>query len=347
MSAKTLNKPVRKKPVGDILQRFTDILAMIPTKPNSITAAEIQNRLTAQPSLRTVQRNLLELSRRHPIICDMSNKSLGWQWMENPVPQVAGVSMDMALTMKFVTAYIADLLPQTVRKNIQRMSDAANKALSTAGASQLAAWPEKVRILHKGPARTPPVISSTIQEEFYRALLTGQQLRISYASAGNTEAKTSIVSPLGLVSKEGLLYLVVAKNEDKPVYVLAAHRIQEAEVLALVGIRPETWRGLDQYINDGNFAYPPGPRILNERVTLRVINRTAQNLKEMPFTGKQNVVDDGDGYCRISATMTLSEELVRWLLQFGSSVEVIEPASLRAQMKAAAEDLVGLYAAET
>jgi predicted DNA-binding transcriptional regulator YafY len=343
MDVNTSDKPIRKKHVGEILQRLTDILRMIPASPNSITALEIQQRLVVTPSLRTVQRNLIELSRIYPIDCDESSKSLGWRWMENPTPQVIGVSMDMALTMKFVTAYIADLLPQTVRANLQRMSDAASKALSTDGASQLAAWPEKVRIIHKGPPRTSPSIPLVIQEAVYRALLTGQQLSISYLSAGNKEPKNSVVSPLGLVSKEGFLYLVVGKSEDKPPFVLAAHRIREVTVLTTAGVRPLGWSGLDKFIEDGNFAYPPSPRSCNERVTLRVINRTAQNLKEMPFTGSQEVVADGDEYCRISATMTLSEELVRWLLQFGSTVEVIEPASLRAQMKAAAEDLAGLY----
>lgn len=349
MGAICFDKPAGKKNAGEIFQRHIDILQMIPTKPRFITAAEVQRRLAGlhvpAPSLRTVQRNLVELTNLYPITCDTSNKTLGWHWMENAKPQVIGVSMDMALTLKFVTTYIAELLPQPVRESVQRMSDAANKALSTGCARQLATWPEKVRVFHKGPRRTSPAIPSNIQEAFYRALLAGQQLRIAYLAAGATAPKESIVSPLGLVSKDGFLYLVVGKSEEKSPFVLAAHRIREAEVLAIAGILPHDWKGLDQYIEDGNFEYPPGPRSANERVTLRVTNRTAQNLKEMPFAGAQQVADDGEGFCRISATMTLSEELVRWLLQFGASVEVIEPASLRARMKAASDDLARLYVA--
>ena len=336
----------RKNNATEILQRYTDILGMIPYLPKTISTAEIHKRLSRgsnPPTLRTIQRNLADLTLLYPITsATLSDKTMQWHWMENCTPQVFGIGIDMALALKFVNEYISELLPRNVQSNIQALSDASVKALSLESAKQLAEWSKKVKILHKGPVRLPPVIAAPIQKEVYQALLTDKQLSVTYLAAGNTEPKKSIVNPLGLISKEGFLYVVVGKSSEEPPYLLALHRIQQAETLLSSCVVPLSWSGLAQFIAEGKMAFPPSLMIFNVWVTLRVAKRTAQNLKEMPFAGDQTVIDDGD-FCTITAKMTISEELVRWLLQFGSSVEVIEPALLRGQMKEVVDDLAKLY----
>ena len=80
------------------------MLQCIPREPRKIDASSIQDVLDEQGlniSLRTIQRDLIELSRVFPLLSDDRTKPFGWSWQRN--------------------ADIYDLLQQFNRITLQKM----------------------------------------------------------------------------------------------------------------------------------------------------------------------------------------------------------------------------------
>jgi predicted DNA-binding transcriptional regulator YafY len=152
-----------------------------------------------------------------------------------------------------------------------------------------------------------------------------------------------------MILKGGLIYIVVwREDKDKP-FTLSMHRISKAEIEYLDAKMPPGWGGLDAHNEGGNFLFPPGSVEKNCLVTLRFDSISTQNLREMPLSADQIINEeatrgsDGNLHYLVRARVTVSEEFVRWLLQYGDHVEVIKPASLRKRMKTIVASLHSRY----
>lgn len=87
----------------------------------------------------------------------------------------------------------------------------------------------------------------------------------------------------------------------------------------------------------GGFEYPEGGRIQLGALFQR---GAARHLQETPLSVDQRIVDEDDGRVRLSATVNDISLLRWWLLGFGASVEVLEPAALREEMADTARRMV-------
>jgi predicted DNA-binding transcriptional regulator YafY len=86
---------------------------------------------------------------------------------------------------------------------------------------------------------------------------------------------------------------------------------------------------LDAYLRAGGFEYPEGEPIPLVALFQR---GAARHLQETPLSDDQRIVDEDDWRVRLTATVNDTALLRWWLLGFGSGVEVLEPAALRAEM---------------
>ena len=348
MDQKIVKKPKGKAYSRDVLQRDVQILGMLSTDARPMTTIEILDQLSTntdhRPTLRTIQRTLIRLSLSYQIThCETATKALGWHWAKNARPVVFGMSVENALALKFLSIYVADLLPHSVRKSMEQISEASNQILMGESALQMARWTNKVCVVHKGPQRIAPAILPEVQDQVYRALLDDCQLQIQYQPRKDDQPSEKIVSPLGLVSKDSFLYLVARSEKSQRIFTMVLDRILAAKLLPGQYVESSGDFSLQRHVDAGNFNFPPDPQRHQAPVILRVRNLTARNLIDMPFSAQQKVTADGLDHQRIEAMLTVSEELVRWLLQFGSTVEVISPPSLRARMKDTAGAILRLY----
>jgi predicted DNA-binding transcriptional regulator YafY len=202
---------------------------------------------------------------------------------------------------------------------------------------------ERVCIVPDGIGRLPATIDSDVLTGSIAAIAQDRKINITYKSArGGGEAKTHLLSPLGLVHKDGTIYLVGVKGlTDTPGH-FPLHRISKAERHH----QPAQSRdfNLQQYIMDSHeFSHVLDGKAVPLRLKLRVAPETMFHFRERPLSKDQKEVPpEGDEpWYIVTATVPKTILLMPFLISMGRWIEVLEPTEVRAE---AAEWVEGMWA---
>ena len=328
----------------ETLLRQITMLRHIPIQPRKISVLRLLETLVQHNynvDLRTVQRDLNKLSLPLPIIGD-GEKPQGWSWNKDAAPlTLSALDPQSALMFNLVEQYISPLLPASTLECLKPWFRAATGVLDE-HSTGLADWPGKIRVLPQGQRLLTPPIDSHAQSMIYRGLLEEHMVQIEYQRRGADQAKTSIICPLALVVRDGLIYLVCTYSQKQKIFHLALHRVISAQVLDEKFIRPEDFN-IDQHINKGGFDFPlsDDTLLLEAEFTARV----AGLLKESPLSLDQTITPFTDNTFIVKSTVHNTRELRWWLQSFGAEVTVISPESLRNEFKNMAKNLLQQYSA--
>jgi predicted DNA-binding transcriptional regulator YafY len=148
-----------------------------------------------------------------------------------------------------------------------------------------------------------------------------------------------VVSPLGLVARGNLLYLVCTLWDYTDILQLAMHRLRSATPTDVPVTTPAGF-DLDQYIAEGEFHYPVGPEI---RLEAQFHRGAATHLYETALSTDQVVTDLDADHVLVTATVRDTEQLHWWLLGFGDLVEVLAPAELRSSIAESVRNAARIY----
>ena len=173
----------------------------------------------------------------------------------------------------------------------------------------------------------------------YEALLEERRFNVGYKPREG-QATRYEVNPLGLVVRDGVLYLVCTLWDYDDLKQLVLHRMTEAELLETPLRKPEGF-DLDRYIRSGQFSAPQGEGTL--RLEARFDPGCALHLREAHLSADQTLQDEPDGWVRLTATVPDTGELRWWLLGFGDGVEVVGPDALRAEFRSIAQAMAAIY----
>jgi predicted DNA-binding transcriptional regulator YafY len=176
----------------------------------------------------------------------------------------------------------------------------------------------------------PPRFNREAVRVVYDALLAGKRFAAEYRSraADSDELKSYEVSPLGLIARGPLLYLVCTLWDYQDVRQLALHRLVSATLTDKAVISADGF-DLDRYIEQGEFQYPVGPMI---QLKAKFTREAAAHLHETPVSEDQTIEDLETEYVLVTATVRDTAQLEWWLHGFGPTAEVLEPAELRGRM---------------
>lgn len=321
------------------LLRQWHMLRMVPRAPARIAAKELCERLgnvDFPVDLRTVQRDLKQLSSVFPIALDDRAKPFGWSWLRNASSfDLPGMTLPEALTLTMVEQHLRHHLPPTAVEALHpHFKSAARTLAAVDSAVPSRAWLDKVRSVPPQQPLLPPRMDEECQRTVYLALMQDRQLRLHYRKR-DADAPTiyQAVHPLAVVQRGGLIYLVCMFADFGDVRTIALHRVQQAEAL-YEPARKKAGFDIDAYIASGQFGVIAGAPI-----KLRaVFTRTAgEHLFETPLSADQMLAATTGNRLQLDATVPNTRSLVWWLLGFGDGVVVHEPAALR-------EELAGIAA---
>jgi predicted DNA-binding transcriptional regulator YafY len=183
--------------------------------------------------------------------------------------------------------------------------------------------------------RNPPHLA-TLQE----AVFAARRLKLQYRSAGATGNSPRTVDPVGLVAKGGTWYLV-ALQQGEP-RLLRADRVRSVTVLDQpTGELPDlasTWDGLREHVER--------PDVPTVRARLRVGSGDVGlllRIVDAQLVGEPEVVDLGDEH-EVTAEFRALGAARGVLLGFGTSVRVLEPPELVADLVRTAREVLAHYA---
>lgn len=322
------------------------MLRAIPRPPRAIGTGELIACLDAagyKVDMRTVQRDLNKLAEVLPLASD-GCKPQGWRWLPDARQfDIPGLEPQAALAFHMAETHLQSVMPASTLAALRPWFQSARAVLDEHG-NGLAKWPGKIRVLPRGLPRKVPTIRPEVQTAVYQAVLEELKLRITYRRdpepGETTDLPDHVISPLALVVRDGIVYLVCVYEGYSDLRQLALHRIRSAEILDEGFSRPRGF-SIDAYISQGEFGITLNPRPI--RLEARFGRNLGIYLRESPISDDQTIVDLDEKTLLLKATVPDTLELRLWLRSFGDEVVVMRPAALRNEFRAMADRLKTQY----
>lgn len=328
----------------DTLVRQLIMLRRIPRHPRKITVRELGEHLDNQGyavTQRTIQRDLLTLSGRvFGLILDDRSRPHGWCWDQAAgVIDIPGMEPQAALAFKLAEHWGEQLMAPSTVSALEPYFRQAEQVLSDS-ASPISAWPDKICTITRGQRLIPPAIDPQVLRSVYDGLFNDRQLKARYQRRYDGEVNDYVIAPLGVVFRDGVVYLVCQRNDEAEVVHLAMHRFLAAERLDTPVERPTGFE-LADYVGGGRLDFKLSDQALT--LELLVTAKTAVHLEESPLSKDQVLQPAADQRMRLMATVADTLQIRWWLLGLGDQVEVISPPALRAEIIERLEQALGQY----
>lgn len=331
--------------MSDTLLRQWELLRSIPRAPRKIDVATLMQKLEGAgypTNKRTIQRDLNALSLIFPLQSDTQSIPYGWSWSADaPAFDLPAMDGPTALTLRLIEQFIPTLLPATIRDLLAAQFTRARAVLDANPDNTLKHWANSVRVVPREMPLLPPKFNNDAVRVVYDSLLAGRRFTADYRSRAidADELKPYEVSPLGLVARGPLLYLVCTLWNYQDIRQLALHRVVSAVLTDKAVSKPEGF-DLDHYIEQGEFQYPIGPII---QLKAKFTREAAGHLYETPLSEDQTIENLDAEHVLVTANVQDTAQLNWWLSGFGALVEVQEPVDLRRRMIEGAIALNDIY----
>lgn len=169
----------------------------------------------------------------------------------------------------------------------------------------------------------------------FRALLLGQQVRVRYQSNRSSRPKERILSPYHLCCFKHQWRLIAHDSLSGEIrtFVVTPRRLRSIELLPKPAKRPADFSPM-AYLTGGN------PK---ERVVLKVSAAGVHHVLEREWVGLRSTKRLKGGALEAIFEIADREEFKRLLLAFGSDCEVVEPRSLREEIRVEAQRMLKLH----
>ena len=317
--------------VHDATTRQWDLLQKIPSRSPGLTTTELLDGMQEagyQVSKRTIERDLVALSRLFPLQCNDKGTPYGWYWAEGASVSLPGISTGEALCLVLVEDAIRPLLPGSMLRALEpRFRFARKKLESLSQDNQTIRWLGKVASVSPDLSLLPPNTPENILETLQAALLQEKQLQCRYYSAHNDKERELVLNPLALVQRGPITYLIGTAPPYADVRQYAIHRFRQAETL------PSSALGLDdfdlqEYLASNALQFGSTAKI---SLQARLSDSLARLLRETPLSSDMTLEKLQEGY-RLRATISDTWQLQWWILSQGDALIIEAPLSLRQQI---------------
>ena len=326
------------------IARQWELLRQVPRRAPGFTASELASRLDGlgyAVDLRTVQRDLQNLSSLFPLVADEESKPFRWRWANDGELGIPAIDLGDAVSLKLMEAFLRPLLPASIVRSLAARFDLAGRKLAElAGSNAASRWLDKVHVALPSLGLLPPVIAEGVLEQVQEALFADEQLDIDYRNAAADEPRRLRVHPLALVQRGAVSYLVASIGDYRDPRLLAVHRMVSARrsgepVDRLPGF------SLDAWLASGAMEFGDGA---TPTIVLRAwVNADlARHLEETPLSPDMQLRVDGEGYA-LQASVRDTWQLRWWLLSQGAQIVVREPAALRQRIRDTLRDAAAGY----
>jgi predicted DNA-binding transcriptional regulator YafY len=293
-------------------------------------------------SVRTVYRDIAALNTAGvPVVTESGPNGGCWLLHGYRFP-LRGLSADeaSALLMLGVPAAVAELgLADALAAAQRKISVTSGDGSGSGSPGSALVHLDMPRWFH-GAEHVPhlPALASAVRER--------RQLRLGYRRGDDQPETTRVVSPLGLVNKAGIWYLVASGAErDGAPAVFRVGRVTSARALADSFARPSGF-DLAVFWAGWSAAFLGGlPKV---EVRVRASPGALAAFPEVFGEVARQVLDaagppDGLGFREVTLAFEHETAAVQRLAGFGGQVEVLSPASVRTRLVATARDLLDRY----
>lgn len=317
------------------------ILRKLTTRRPGITAREMMNHLKSEGiavTKRTVERDLVELSRLFPLETSVGSPPIGWRWRRDAAQELPGLDLVEALSLALVGDLLSQTLPPSLHSTIGARVNEAQQKLSALPDRSLAGWSQLARYIPQDIPLLPPKVCPEILTKVEEALIYQKQINVSYQSAVSKMRRDFTMHPIALLSHGSTPYLLASLGEGTELWQYPLHRFQSAELTERASWRPPDF-DLDQFLAQGNADFGKQKEI---RLEATIKSDLATILRETPLSEDQTLREK-DSHFVLKATLQYSWQLVFYILSQGSQMTVTKPKSLRDEIASSLESALSNY----
>ena len=310
--------------------RLVALLALLQTR-GQMTASEVAAEL--EVSERTARRDLEALAMAGIPIYSQQGRNGGWRLLGGGRTDLSGLTSAEARALFLVAGPSSSATPEVraaLRKLVRALPEPfreSAQAASNAVVVDPVGWGRTV------PSRPTPPHLDAVQA----AVVDGVQLRLGYV-ARDGAATTRVVHPLGLACKVSTWYVIADTDAG-----LRTFRVERITSVAPTG---------DKVVRPDGFDLDAAWRMVTENVERSWATFTARGTADAAMLGiLRGILGPrlrigpavGDGRVEIEVASSNVEALVGEIAGFGASVELVEPAEVRARLRTVAAELAAVY----
>jgi proteasome accessory factor B len=166
-----------------------------------------------------------------------------------------------------------------------------------------------------------------IEERLQAAIRSKLKVRIVYHSFGSDEDTVRIIHPYELMINDGALNVVGFCELRNGIRDFRVSRIKSISVLEDTFEVPEEY-----YLNRNRNKFIHLSGNVSEQIMISFDRPTSKYIKEYEAELADEIIDNEDGITFLRNT-AVTEELIRWILQFGSGAKVLKPSHLKERIK--------------
>ncbi len=332
--------------MSDSVLRMIKMTELIKRYPVKVTATEIKQGLDNfgyETSLRTVQRDLNELSRIFPIECDDRSTPFGWSWKkDSPGYEFPAMDPVQALTFSLAAQYLEPLMPKASFKRVEKFFKRAERVLTGDEKSKILRWRKRVRVIPENIRFKEAKIKPDLRHKIYKAVFDGRQIKGLYRKRGAKNADSRHVHPLGIVVKGSITYLICMMDEDRinPRY-LPIHRFEKIKIIENSKIFQPSGFDLDKFLHKNNLGFELSDKLYTFEA---IFDKTmAAHLAETKLNDTQIVKEISESSLYVKARVPDTVQFQQWLMSFGDKVEILSPKKMRKKFKKLSENLSKIY----
>jgi predicted DNA-binding transcriptional regulator YafY len=327
---------------SSVIRRQWELLKLLPSAGTGKSAIELTRLLNdaGYPiSKRQVERDLNDLREAFLLEHDEQGSPRGWRWPKGASANLPAMTLSEALSLRLVEDTLKSLMPVSMLDGLDsRFKQARNDLAKLSKENRKAKWASKIRVVSPTMPLIPPKIDPSVLTIVQEALLADEQIEVVYQSVSAEKPKTIDLSPLALVVRGPVSYLVATAYEYEDPWLFAMHRISKATRSVRPVNRPADF-SLDEYIKKGELHFGNGDEV---KMTAWVKPFLAKILSESPLSEDQKLTDVGERV-KLVATVADTWQLHWWLMSHGANIEVVAPAALRKKISGMLKDASAQY----
>ena len=279
-------------------------------------------------SKRTIATDLeyLELQKGAPVKKSPEGRNVYYSYSEDFDFNEPNITKDEYLSLLIANEVLSQLKGFTLTKELKDLTDKLQLYVDDTTAENI------LPIMFDSP---PALKHIERLQEMLECILEKTVLRISYQPFGADNPVEKIIHPYCLKQYNQRWFLFG--------YDEANNRIDNSPVDRIVRFTPSRKSFIESPFFSPNEYFKDMIGVTRkegqqpERIVFRVSATRADYLTTKPLHHSQTVLSENEDGMVFTMSVILNKELVSVLLSFGSDIEIIEPASLRSDMKAGYE----------
>jgi hypothetical protein len=172
------------------------------------------------------------------------------------------------------------------------------------------------------------------------AMKENHMVEITYKAFYKDKGSTSKIEPYCVKLFANRWYVVAYNIKYDDIRSYALDRIETANILEDTFKMPKDFSAEEYFSSFYGIVTCDGKP---ERIVIRASRNHTPYLKSLPLHHSQRLLEDNGEYADFELYLVPTYDFIMGLLQVGSMIEVLEPASLRREMKGWSRELYNLY----